>query len=656
MCGIAGIAGGSRNAVHHDEIKAMCDALIHRGPDDVGYFVEGNIGMGMRRLAIIDLDNGQQPAWNESRDVCVVLNGEIYNYQELRLELITKGHVFHTGSDTEVIVHLYEEMGEAFAERLRGMFAIAIWDKQQELLLLVRDRLGIKPLYYTQAHGRLLFASEMKALLQLPDIKKQFNWAAVSYYFSFLSTPADESILAGIHKLKPGYLLRLPKSGVPELKQYWDVQFTPDHTRSEEETVGMLREKLDDAVRFCMVSDVPVGAFLSGGIDSSTVVALMARQQSAAVKTFSIGFSSVEYDESRFAREVASALGTDHHEMILHADTAALMTELTWYLDEPFGDSSVIPTYMVSQLAAKHVKVILSGDGGDELFGGYDKYQVESRERARPALPQPVRRLLGTLSALLPEGVKGRNYLRHLALQGPDRYLDATSLYSVDQKTSLFNPQFARQVLETDAWREASSLLCRSADTHWLSSLQYQDIKTYLPLDILTKVDRMSMANSLEVRVPLLDHALLEFVATIPADMHMRDGQTKSLFRKAMRGVLPTDVLERRKQGFAVPLNHWFREDSNGFVRDLLLSERCLSRGIFNAAYIRRLLALQEQGRPMAQHLWVLIAFELWCRRFMDQDLVAPALRSHAHGVAHSVRNSVGTRCPEILYCYSDGR
>lgn len=634
----------------------MCDALIHRGPDDDGYFVEGAIGMGMRRLSIIDIDNGQQPAWNEARDVCVVLNGEIYNYQELRLELITRGHVFHTGSDTEVIVHLYEEMGEACVQRLRGMFAIAIWDKRQELLILLRDRLGIKPLYYTQAHGRLLFASEMKALLQLPDIRKQFNWASVSYFFSFLSTPADESILAGVHKLKPGFLLRFPRSGVLELHQYWDVEFAPDHGRSAAATVEILREKLDDAVRFCMVSDVPVGAFLSGGLDSSTVVALMARQQRTPVKTFSIGFANAAYDESRYAREVALALGTDHHEMILEADTAALMHELTWYLDEPFGDSSVIPTYKVSQLAARHVKVILSGDGGDELFAGYDKYQVESRERVRPPLPSGLRRLLGTFCALLPEGARGRNYLRHLTLQGPARYLDATSLYTIDQKTSLFNPQFSEQVLATDAWRDAAALLTRSADAHWLSSLQYQDLKAYLPLDILTKVDRMSMANSLEVRVPLLDHALLEYVATIPADMHLRDGQTKSLFKQAMRGVLPAPIIDRRKQGFAVPLSHWLREDSNGFVRELLLSERCLSRGIFNADYIRRLLALHAQGRPMAQHLWVLIAFELWCRRFMDQDLVAPALRSSGRVAARSTSLGGGTRCPEILYSYSDSR
>ncbi|MDP1930770.1 MAG: asparagine synthase (glutamine-hydrolyzing) [Gammaproteobacteria bacterium] len=653
MCGIAGIAGSKGHLVHHDEIKAMCDALIHRGPDDDGYFVENGIGMGMRRLSIIDVNNGDQPAWNETHDICVVLNGEIYNYQELRLELIERGHVFRNGSDTEVIVHLYEEMGESCVDRLRGMFAFAVWDRKKEVLILARDRLGIKPLYYAEVNGRLLFASEMKALLQLPDIKKEFNWASVSYLFSFLSTPPSESILAGVHKLQPGTLLRFSRDAKLQLQQYWDIQFSPDHARSEAATIEILQEKLDDAVRYCMVSDVPVGAFLSGGLDSSAVVALMAKSQQTPVKTFSIGFSNADYDETRFAREVSEALGTEHHEMTLQSDAAELMHELAWFLDEPFGDSSAIPTYMVSQLAARHVKVILSGDGGDEVFAGYDKYLVENRERSRPQLPQPLLRMIGSLSALLPEGVKGRNYLRHMTLQGSDRYLDSSTLYSLDQKTSLFNPQFAEQVLACDAWRDAARTLSRSGDTHWLSSLQYQDIKNYLPLDILTKVDRMSMANSLEVRVPLLDHKLLEFAATIPADMRLKQGQTKYIFKQAMRGLLPEPIIDRRKQGFAIPLGQWFRGDLNSFVRELLLSERCLARGIFNANYIRKLITLHDQGRPLAQHLWVLISFELWCRRYMDQNLVNVTLRNRAPS---TVRRNVIAHCPEILHSYSEGR
>ncbi|MDO9318374.1 MAG: asparagine synthase (glutamine-hydrolyzing) [Gammaproteobacteria bacterium] len=656
MCGIAGIAGSSGQLVHHAEIKAMCDALVHRGPDDDGYFVQGHVGMGMRRLSIIDVDNGQQPAWNENGDICVVLNGEIYNHHALRLELAGRGHVFRTRSDTEVIVHLYEEMGEACVERLRGMFAFAIWDRRQDVVLLVRDRLGIKPLYYSEANGRLLFASEMKALLQLPDIQKEFNWASASYFFSFLSTPANESILKGIHKLQAGCMLRFASGAKPQIKQYWDIQFTPDHERSEADTVAQLRESLDDAVRCCMVSDVPVGAFLSGGLDSSSVVALMAKQQQTAVQTFSIGFADANYDETRFAREVALALGTKHHELILQASTAELMQELAWFLDEPFGDSSVIPTYMVSQLASKSVKVILSGDGGDEVFAGYDKYLVEEKDRTRPRMPRALCRMIGTLSSLLPEGAKGRNYLRHLALQGMDRYLDASSLYSIDQKTALFTAQFAEQVLACDAWREATGILSRSGDTHWLSALQYHDIKTYLPLDILTKVDRMSMANSLEVRVPLLDHKLLEFAATIPAAMRLKEGRTKHIFKEAMRGALPEAIIDRRKQGFAVPMGHWFRADLNDYVHELLLSERCLARGIFQADYIRKLLALHEQGRPLAQHLWVLISFELWCRRFMDQNLVNVALRNRVLPDASADKRGILVRCPEILHNYSEGR
>jgi asparagine synthase (glutamine-hydrolysing) len=365
MCGIAGIVGMAGQVVRHIEIKAMCDALIHRGPDDDGYFVEDNAGLGMRRLSIIDVNRGHQPAWNETRDVCVVLNGEIYNYRELRLELISRGHTFRTGSDTEVIVHLYEEMGESCVERLRGMFAFAVWDKRKALLILARDRVGIKPLYYAEAQGRLLFASEIKALLQLPDITKELNWASVSHYFSFLSTPANESILKGVHKLEPGYLLRLEQGRAPVLKQYWDVQFRPDHARSETDTVALLHNKLEEAVRFCMVSDVPVCAFLSGGLDSSSVVALMSQQSGTSVKTFSIGFNHAAYDESPYAREVAHMLETEHHELMLDADVAGQMPELAWFLDEPFGDSSAIPTFMVSRLASRYVKVVLSGDGWD---------------------------------------------------------------------------------------------------------------------------------------------------------------------------------------------------------------------------------------------------------------------------------------------------
>ncbi len=663
MCGIAGIAGGDGQPVHHAEIKAMCDALVHRGPDDDGFFVEGHVGMGMRRLSIIDVEHGQQPAWNANRDICVVLNGEIYNYHELRLELMSNGHVFRTHSDTEVIVHLYEEMGERCIERLRGMFAFAIWDRKQDLVLLMRDRLGIKPLYYAEVNGRLMFGSEMKALLQLPDIKKEFNWAAVSYLFSFLSTPADESILLGIHKLEPGCMLRFSPSSKLQIKQYWDIQFTPNHDRNEEETIAQLRDQLDDAVRSCMVSDVPVGAFLSGGLDSSAVVAIMSKQQQAPVKTFSIGFSDADYDESGYAREVALALGTEHHELILKSNTADLMHDLAWYLDEPFGDSSVIPTFMVSQLASQHVKVILSGDGGDEVFGGYDKYLVEHRERQRPHLPLPLRKMIATLSSFLPEGVKGRDYLRHMALHGSERYLDSSNLYSLEQKTSLFTSEFAEQILASDTWHESTGILSASGDSHWLSALQYHDIKTYLPLDILTKVDRMSMANSLEVRVPLLDHKLLEFAATIPADMRLKEGRTKHIFKEAMRGKLPENIIDRRKQGFAVPLEHWFRGDLNGFVRELLLSDRCLARGIFNADYIRKLLTLHEQGRPLGQHLWMLISFELWCRQFMDQNLVNLALRNPERAVASAeeINTSIATHSadlhsPEIPQLFTESR
>lgn len=627
MCGIAGIVGMNGEPVALEEIRAMCDALIHRGPDDAGYFVDSQIGLGMRRLSIIDVGHGQQPVWNETHDICVVMNGEIYNYRDLRLGLISRGHVFSSGSDTEVIVHLYEEMGEACIKQLRGMFAFALWDKKKQLLLLARDRIGIKPLYYAEANGRLMFASEIKALLQLPDIEKTLDWSSVSHLFSFLSTPAADSIIKGIHKLQPGHLLRLEQGKSPQLVQYWNVQFQPDYQRSEEDTIGELRERLEEAVRFCMISDVPIGAFLSGGLDSSAVVALMSRQNKNPVNTFSIGFTDPAFDESPHAKSVALALGTAHHQLILQPDVGGLMQRMAWYLDEPFGDSSAIPTFLVSQLAARHVKVILSGDGGDELFAGYDKYLVEDRERQRVVLPAALRYMLATLAQTLPEGTRGRNYLRHRTLLGPARYLDAGSLFAGSQKASVFQPAFAEQVLACDSWHDATRTLLESGDTHWLSALQYQDLKSYLPLDILTKVDRMSMAHSIETRVPLLDHPLIEFVATIPATMRLKQGRTKHVFKEAMRGLLPDATINRRKQGFAVPLGHWFRGDLGGFLSEILLSEHCAARGIFNTDYIRKLLTLHRQGRPLDQHLWVLLSFEMWCRTFMDASLVHRRLR-----------------------------
>ena len=618
MCGIAGILSLGGRPVAPEEVRAMCGTLVHRGPDDDGFHVGADGGVGMRRLSIIDLKTGRPPVWNEDRSVCVVFNGEIYNFRDLRQELERRGHCFATATDTETIVHLYEEYGPSCVERLRGMFALALWDERQRQLLLARDRLGIKPLFYAEVGGRLVFASELKAILALPEVERRLDWAALSHLFAFLATPRSDSLIEGVRKLEPGQILLASPGRDIRLQRYWAVRFEPDRSRSEAYFVDRLRELIEESVRLHLVSDVPIGAFLSGGVDSSSVVAIMSRLLSEPVKTFSIGFTEGEFSELEYARPVAERFGTDHRELVIEPDVLGAIDELAWYLDEPLGDPSVIPTYMVSKLASESVTVVLSGDGGDELFAGYDKYVVEGRERKYRFVPAPTRWALRRLSAMMPEGMRGRNFLRHIALEGADRYLDATTLFRRDQQERLFTPEAAERVAGSDPWRLSRQWLADGDGGHWLSTLQYSDLNTYLPLDILTKVDRMSMAHSIETRVPLLDHKVVEFAATIPPELQMRNGTTKHVFKRAMRGLLPDEVLDRPKHGFAVPLGSWFRGRLGSFVRALLLSDASRRRGILNPRSIERLLELHERGRELDFQLWTLISFELWCRVFLD--------------------------------------
>ncbi len=618
MCGIAGIMSLSDKPVRLEEVRSMCDAMVHRGPDDEGFHISPGVGIGMRRLSIIDLEGGHQPVQNEDGTIWIVFNGEIYNFQGLRKSLENQGHRFRTDSDTEVIVHLYEQYGENCVEKLRGMFAFAIWDQKRRKLLIARDRLGKKPLFYTVAGGRLIFGSELKVVLQMPEVEREISWPAVSHYLASMCTPLDESIIEGVHKLQPGHLLvATPWRGV-EVKQYWDLHFDPDYTKSEGYFTERLRDLLEESVRLRMISDVPLGAFLSGGVDSSAVVATMSRLSSRPVKTFSIGFEEKEYNELDYAREVAQRFGTDHHELVIEPNVLGLIDDLAWYLDEPFGDSSAIPTYMVSKLASEHVTVVLSGDGGDELFAGYDRYVKERKERRLGLIPKPARKLAAMIGRQMPEGAKGRNFLKHLGYDGMDRYLDANTLFKSDEKANLLQEAVWSRVQATDPAESRRSFM-RKEHGHWLSSLQYVDTKMYLANDILTKVDRMSMAHSIEARVPLLDHKLVEFAATIPPELKLRGNTTKYIFKKAMEGILPMETLYRPKRGFAVPLSRWFRGQLSSFSRDLLLDSTSRQRGIFNPKYIERLLTMNENGREMDLQLWSLITFELWCRRFMDR-------------------------------------
>jgi asparagine synthase (glutamine-hydrolysing) len=616
MCGIAGIFDPGGAPVAQAEIAAMCQAMVHRGPDEGGFHRAPGVGLGMRRLSVIDLAGGSQPVRNEDGTVWVVFNGEIYNFRDLRRDLIASGHAFYTSSDTEVIAHLYEEHGLACVDRLRGMFAFALWDARSRRLLVARDRLGVKPLYWTEAGGRLLFASELKALLQLPEVHRELNWGSVDHLFSFLTTPSRESIIEGVHKLEPGHVLVASAEAGVLVSRYWGPRFEPDHGKSERYFVEGVAGLIEESVKLRLVSDVPLGAFLSGGLDSSAVVASMARLMDQPVDTFSIGFAESDFNELGFARMVAERFGTRHHELVLEPSVVDIVEDIAWYLDEPFGDSSAIPTYLVSQMAAEHVTVVLSGDGGDELFGGYEKYLVEDRERE--ALPGAARAALRALGRLMPEGMRGRHFVTHHGLTAGERYLDASTLFRESEKRRLFRPEAYARLAAGDPWREESRAML-SGRGHWLSELQNLDLERALPLDILTKVDRMTMAHSLEAREPLLDHKLLEFAATIPAALQIRNGSGKHVFKQAMRGVLPDTVIDRHKQGFGVPLGHWFRGQLSGFLRDLLLSGPARGRGIFEPRYVQKLIERHERGQDLGLHLWTLVSFELWCRTFLDE-------------------------------------
>jgi asparagine synthase (glutamine-hydrolysing) len=617
MCGIAGIVRWDGQPVREDEIRAMCGVIAHRGPDDEGVYIGDGVAIGMRRLSIIDLGGGYQPISNEDGTVWIVFNGEIYNYQELRRDLERRGHVFKTNSDTETIVHLYEDVGPRCVDRLRGMFAFAIWDTKRRQILLARDRLGIKPLYYYERNGELLFSSELKPILQIASVERSLDWESVGHLFATLATPSTRSIVKGVSKLEPARFAVASQGRNIRIERYWDVDFAPNERATEQELVEELRERLGEAVTAHQISDVPVGAFLSGGLDSSAIVAMMSRPKDVELKTFSIGFAEASHDELPYARQVAAQFGTDHHDLVLRPNVVQVVEDLTWYLDEPFGDTSAIPTYMVSKLAAEHVKVVLSGDGGDELFAGYDKYVVEGRERMRDRIPATLRQAAGAVGAMMPHGMTGRRFLRHLALDGPRRYLDASTMFHGDEMRTLFRQEALNQITGHDPWAEALADW-REPDGDWLSAAQYNDINRYLPLDILTKVDRMTMAHSIEARPPLLDHRFVEFAATIPARFRLKNGSTKHIFKQAMRGILPDSIIDRQKRGFAVPLAQWFRGDLDGYARDILLSGTCRERGIFDTRSVERLFRLNTRGRDLDLQLWTMLSFELWCRRFLD--------------------------------------
>ncbi len=623
MCGIAGFVGTNETGAQHAAlIDRMCRVIEHRGPDDQGTALLGRAALGMRRLSIIDLSGGHQPMSGCDARISIVFNGEIYNFRELQRDLESRGHKFHTRSDTEAILHAYEEFGPACVERLRGMFAFAIWDARTERLFIARDRAGEKPLYYTvTAQGTLVFGSELKSLLEHPEVAREIDSSALDAYLTFGYVPEPLSIFRNIKKLESGCSLVF-ENGRIKTEAYWDFHLEPESpARSEEEYIEELRARLDEAVRMMLVADVPLGAFLSGGVDSSTIVGLMSRATNAPVKTFSIGFREDSFNELKYARLAAKHFETDHHELIVTPDVCGLVDELVRHFDEPFADSSSIPTYLVSKLARNHVKVVLSGDGGDELFGGYTRYAIDQSRNGFSRLPGVLRKgLMQPLSRRLPHGARGRNFLHNVALDRVERYADNVSIFNDLAKPALYAGDFWRALdgSQTPAER-FRSLAARVSTGEHLDALLYLDSKTYLPGDILTKVDRMSMAVSLEARVPLLDHKLIEFVGRIPARLKMRGAESKYIFKRAVRGLVPDEILDRPKQGFGVPINEWLNRELRERIRDTFADARTRSRGHLNYSHVDVLLDEHERGRrDHSPALWSLFILELWQRTYID--------------------------------------
>ena len=619
MCGIAGyysLRGPAEEAV----VREMCGRIRHRGPDDEGVMVDGGCGIGMRRLSIIDLAGGHQPISNEDDTVRVVFNGEIYNYQELRRELEGQGHRFRTRSDTESIVHLYEQHGVDGFARLRGMFAIALWDAPRRRLVLARDRFGKKPLYFAAGPAGLSFASELKCLrgLGLP-----LDWTvdeeALRLYLQFGYIPDPASPFRAVRKLMPGGWLAFEADGTWREKRYWELPRPAEAApagMSEDEAAERVRTVFDEAVKIRLQADVPLGAFLSGGIDSGSVVASMARQTSQPVKTFSIGFEEQEYNELAGARMVAEKYGTDHHEVVVKPDSVALTEKLVGHFDEPFGDSSAIPTSIVSEIARRHVTVVLTGDGGDEMFLGYDSYFRVDRLRRYDAIPGGARRLLGLAAAALPYSAYGKNWLHAVSRLNPlERYFEVC-----------YPGHYFRRRLHEDRWFQPVSESRLRREMAWalpegigdaLRQAVYFEATAKLSGDMLVKVDRMSMAHSIEVRSPLLDHVLAELAYSLPAEWHMRGGRGKALFLRAVGDRLPAGLLSLPKRGFAIPLAEWFRGPLREFLRDHLTGTRFRERGITRPAFVEYLLGEHQSGRrDNSARLWELLMLELWFRNW----------------------------------------
>jgi asparagine synthase (glutamine-hydrolysing) len=617
----------------------MCDAIVHRGPDDEGYFLNRHdaadsersscktaVGLGMRRLSIIDLSTGRQPIHNEDKTVWVVQNGEIYNYVQLRNELETKGHRFYTQSDTEVIVHAYEEYGDDVPKHLRGMFAFALWDEKRQKLLLARDRVGKKPLLYSMFAGGLVFASEFQAILRHPRVSREVNEFALSHYLSFLCVPAPHTAFRDVRKLEPGHILTW-QNGDVQVRRYWSLDFKNKVAITEPEAVDRVTDLLRDAVRVRLMSDVPLGAFLSGGIDSSVVVALMSELSTERVKTFSIGFDEKEFDELEHARRVAERFGTEHYEFVVRPNAVEILPTLVRHYGEPYADSSAIPTYYLAKMTRQHVTVALNGDGGDECFAGYERYAAMLAAQRYQQVPRVLReQIVEPALAGIPGAARPRSWLgkarRFLDVMGrppAERYLKWTSAISEELKAELCTPEFLYRTSSAKASDYVQPWFEGNGEIDIVDRALMADTSNYLPNDLLVKVDIASMAVSLEARSPFLDHHVMEFSASLPTRYKLRGLTTKYLLKSAMKGLLPSANLTRRKMGFGVPIGRWFRTELKSFLAETILSERAVGRGLFKRGSIDRLVNDHTDGRrDYAHQLWTLLMLELWYREFID--------------------------------------
>ena len=626
MCGIAGIVRNDGKQIDQQLLARMCEAIRHRGPDDDGFYINGSVGLGMRRLAIIDLKSGKQPIHNQDRSSWIVFNGEIYNYLELRAKLEKLGHTFYTNSDTEAIVHAYDQFGVDCPKHLRGMFAFAIWNERTQELFLARDRVGKKPLLYAQVNNQFVFGSEFSALLLHPDISRDVEPEALDYYLSFMCIPAPLTAYRAIRKLEPGHWLRW-RNGEIETQRYWQPDFTKKIDISEEEAGERTVEILRDAVRVRLMSEVPLGAFLSGGIDSSAVVALMSQESGERVKTFSIGFEEQDFSEIHHARRIAEHVGADHHEFIVRPDALEVLPTLVEHYGEPYADSSAVPTYYVAKETRKHVTVALNGDGGDESFAGYERYIAMGLTEKYRRVPSFLREsVIKETVNLIPTSPLRRSRVRSVqrmlnavALPRVDRYTRWMSVFNEETKQPLYSDFFREQTRGANATGVLGEWFKRANGIGILDAMLLTDQMTYLPNDLLVKVDIASMAVSLEARSPFLDQHVIEFAASLPQHLKLRGLTSKYLLKKVLRKFLPAENLNRGKMGFGVPVGHWFRGQMQPFLREVLLSEKASRRGLFKPETVKQLIELHTCGeRDYSQQLWTLLMLELWFNRFID--------------------------------------